>query len=502
MATKKNIYKRQMQKKRMEILEAVIEEEIDSVISELILLHEEEEGDNYPSAPTSGFGRGGGAVGSGAEGGPVGTNSFIGAFGGNALRAAFAAGKQMIASLITQFFSLAGTLIGGSVAALIPFNDPEAVTYIAKKMQAFENKNIEAIEKYYENDMKGIEAGWNLIKGDYMGIGFIIDPFGLVSTAITANKGVDAAASIMNTITAGKTTGAMEKILDFFHLNKIENPGSYRSYVQNKEYDRQRAAADDKYSPFSLKKAMNKIKGEKDSPEDSTSTIEKIARDFSQLNSIQQQQFLRNLPTDKVESFKKLLHIMESINKNFGPVLLEKKKVQYFSQFPKELMAVLQGQGPNKLSKKSVGEILLELDGITGSRQETIKLIRPVLDTSLKNNKSDFNRAANDMTAKFYSGLFGPEVISEINKNISDIDEAKLNKLKNNKNISRMIKESIKQLSSENPKFPISPDAIQSISPAINQAATVISSNMAQIAPAPAAPPAAVAPAAANVARR
>lgn len=88
----------------MEILEAVIEEEIESVISELILLHEEEDGDNFPSAPTSGFGRGGGAVGSGAEGGPVGTNSFIGAFGGNALRAAFAAGKQMIASLITQFF--------------------------------------------------------------------------------------------------------------------------------------------------------------------------------------------------------------------------------------------------------------------------------------------------------------------------------------------------------------------------------------------------------------
>ena len=46
----------------MEILEAVIEEEIDSVISELTLLNEQDDGgdysDNYPSAPTSGFGGG------------------------------------------------------------------------------------------------------------------------------------------------------------------------------------------------------------------------------------------------------------------------------------------------------------------------------------------------------------------------------------------------------------------------------------------------------------
>ena len=207
METGKNIYKQLMKKKSMEILELIIEEEIEYALKHMLLEDGDGDGD-IPSPPSGLGGHGGGAVGSGAAGGPIGTNSFIGAFGGNAIRAICAQGKIMAGSLITQFFSLAGTLIGGSVAAMIPFNDPEAVNYVAQKMHAWEDKNIKAIEKYYENDMKGIEAGWNLIKGDYMGIGFIIDPFGLVSTAITANKGVDAAASIMNTITAGKTTGA------------------------------------------------------------------------------------------------------------------------------------------------------------------------------------------------------------------------------------------------------------------------------------------------------
>jgi len=191
---------------------------------------------------------------------------------------------------------------------------------------------------------------------------------------------------------------------------------------------------------------------------------------------------------------------------------LEKKKTQSFSQLPKGLMDVMQGQGPNKISKKSVGEILKELDSITGSRQETIKILRPLLNTLINNNKADFDRAANDMTGKFYTGLFGPEVISAINEKSSIADPVKLGKLKDNRNIKRMIQESIKQISTQKPKFPVSPEAIAKLSPAIAQAAAAISSNVAQISPTvpaaplaaplaapPAAPPAA-APAAAQAA--
>ena len=436
----------------MEILEAVIEEEIESVISEIVFLSEDDYGgdygDNYPSAPTSGFGGGygggGGGGGDSTGSSPLKRGGFIGSVMGlDALRGAWAKAKSTAAKLVVQGASLLGTLIGGSIAAVIPFNNPEAVNYIADKMKSWEGKHLKDIEEYYKKDMAEVEAGWELFKKDFWGVGFFVAPFNMVTAAAVTAKGAEAAASILNVLSAGKLNAGLNGISEFFRLNDIHDPGSYQSYLANKEYEKDRAKREKSRNPFVASSDTAQ------EPE-----LEKVARRLENLSASEQERYFSNLSPKRKEQIKKLMGLNEGTEFIDDKIIIEGILQKIFgtkpgAKIPNELLASIQNWKINKPDPSPAGPKIKEIEKIVG-KEQTHELLKNLI--SQTQVPADEQRFINKNLPMFFKTMYGPEFVQEINNLATKypVDPAKLASMKTPETVSRLVDDSIAALVKKN----------------------------------------------------
>jgi hypothetical protein len=120
------------------------------------------------------------------------------------VRGLYASVAGSLAKAATIGLSFIGTAIGGSIAGLLPFSDPKLVTHVARRMQSWEEKNVAKIERYFGKDLAAVKDGWNKIRGDFWGIGFIASPFNAIAAITAAGHGLDAAATVGNVISGGR----------------------------------------------------------------------------------------------------------------------------------------------------------------------------------------------------------------------------------------------------------------------------------------------------------
>lgn len=212
MVAKKKYYKQRMQEKKIEFLEKLIEEEVDFFISE------QDEGSSHGLARFTDRGTFTGMLLS-----PL-------ADIGNAFKIAGAkAGVQLL--------GMAGLLIGGTIAGLLPFNDPRTVDYIAKKIRYVEQENLKLIDKQFEKELGQMRQGWETFKTDFWGIGFVISPMNAIAAIATAEKGLDMGLSVLNVVSGGRVGQVIEKI-----NADVEDPGSFRDYLgKAKQEDEKKA---------------------------------------------------------------------------------------------------------------------------------------------------------------------------------------------------------------------------------------------------------------------
>jgi len=124
------------------------------------------------------------------------------------------------ASLLVSTFEQA-------IAAVTPFNDPRMVDYIAAKYKAFEHKQMEFIDRQFEKETAWMRQGWETFKTDFWGLGFVASPFGAIAAAVTAGKGIDAALSVLNVITAGYVQRRLDSLLN----SNPQDPGSAERFL-------------------------------------------------------------------------------------------------------------------------------------------------------------------------------------------------------------------------------------------------------------------------------
>jgi len=205
-----------MQEKKLEILRAIIEEEIEHVYSEL-LLEDEPEGfsrltDRNASLP-----------------------GMIGSLGGDLVNAFKIFGARVGTTLV----GMAGFLISATIASLLPFNDPRTVQWLGAKFKNWEQQNMKVIDKQFETELGNMKQGWDRVKGDYWGIGFVCAPLGAVAAIATVATGVDMGFSVLNVATGGWAEQKLDKI-----IGDVEDPGDLKGYLQAGQEKDQKKAED------------------------------------------------------------------------------------------------------------------------------------------------------------------------------------------------------------------------------------------------------------------
>ena len=214
MVANKNYYKSKMQEKKLEILRAIIEEEIEYVYSELLLEQEPE-----------GFSR--------LTNRNVSLPGMIGSIGGDLVNAFKVFGARVGTTLV----GMAGFLISATIASLLPFNDPRTVQWLGAKFKNWEQQNMKIIDKQFETELGNMKQGWDRVKGDYWGIGFVCAPLGAVAAIATVATGVDMGFSVLNVATGGWAEQKLDKI-----IGDVEDPGDLKSYLQaGQEKDEKKA---------------------------------------------------------------------------------------------------------------------------------------------------------------------------------------------------------------------------------------------------------------------
>ena len=201
MAAKKKYYKKKLEEKKTEILKEIIEEEID-----LLLFAE---GSEY-----HGLGK------------LRDPSTFVGMLTSLAAPIIYAPihGATKVA---IQLAGILGLSLAGSIVALIPFNDPQAVNYVARKIQYWEQENLKNIDKQFEKELAEMWSGWETFKTDFWGIGFIYSPMSAVAAITTAEKGIDVGLSVLNVISAGK----VEEVIN--NINReIRDPGTLENFLK------------------------------------------------------------------------------------------------------------------------------------------------------------------------------------------------------------------------------------------------------------------------------
>lgn len=479
----------------MEILKAVIEEEIEYALTDMLLL-EDDGGDDGNSdsldAPFSGFGgvgmgMGGGGDSKGAsfapKGGLIGTLTGI-----DAARGALAQFKQTGLSIGTIVASAVGTLIGGSIAAIIPFNDPAAVNFIADKMKFWESKTLKSIEEYYKKDMATVEAGWEVIKKDFWGVGFFIAPFNMLAAAATTAQGASAAASLLNVVTLGKMNSGLESVSEFLRLNDIQDPGSYHSYLENEKYEREKEKRNSSRSPLSTAAATD----------DSESSVEDVIRRLDRLSGAERKRYYAGLSREKKEEIKKLM--AESSEPSNDEIISEAGIVQSIKNIiaptskveaPKELMASIGNWKKYKPDPSPAGPRIAKIEKIIG-KEATSKLLKEAITKIQAASAADEQRFINKNLPKFFVATMGPNYVQEIN-NLStkyQIDPVKLANMKKPEAVSKAIDDAVAAIAKANNN--VDPSKAKA---AIESSKAIVIKSMQAANPAIVAPKAAAVPA-------
>lgn len=222
MVAKKNYLKKKLDEKKTEILLQIVEEEVEKAYSQILLKeYGGEFGDGGYDSSDSGSG---GSV----KNTVMDRSKFVGAFTGPVGDLA-AIGTKFATNLGIATAGLVGVTIASSIAALLPFNNPDTVKWIGEKFRAWESKSMNFVEQQFRTETEKLRQGWETFKNDFWGIGFVASPFGAIAAAATAMKGVDVALSISNIVTGGKVGSLLQKI------NEVEDPGTLEDYLNKSE---------------------------------------------------------------------------------------------------------------------------------------------------------------------------------------------------------------------------------------------------------------------------
>lgn len=215
----------------MEILLQIIEEEVNVAFNEIL-----QEYDSDGDGVDDGGGYGGGYGGGGGGGGGnllIGKRSLL----MSPVVDVANAFKKFAAKATINVLSTVATLIGGTIAALLPFNDPRTVKWIGKKFAFWESESLKFIDEQFKTETAQMQEGWQTFKNDFWGIGFVASPFGAIAAAATAAKGIDGALSVANVITGGR----VGKIIDHITADATD-PGDLESFLQHGKDKEEKAA--------------------------------------------------------------------------------------------------------------------------------------------------------------------------------------------------------------------------------------------------------------------
>ena len=240
MVAKKELLKKKLTEKRMEILLQVIEEEVNAAWGEIEVLTEQDYGDDY----------GGG---SGGYGGYTDSNDSAGYTGARKLIDP----ENLIGTLLSvpigiknavtkgvskmgaQLIGMAGMLIGGTLSGLLPFNS-DVGRKITSYYHGWQKHALRGIEHQFAAETAEINRGWSTFKDDFWGIGFIASPMNAIAAALVAEKSLNVGMSALNTVTGGAAQLALENFLNSPEVFDTSSHGRYYEAVDplNKESEK------------------------------------------------------------------------------------------------------------------------------------------------------------------------------------------------------------------------------------------------------------------------
>jgi hypothetical protein len=264
MVAKKELLKKKLTEKRMEILLQIIEEEVNAAWGEIELLKEQDYGDDYGGDDMSSVygasGGGGGSSGESSQGytgarrlidpkNLVGTILSLGVGPINAL-------AHGITRVGAQLIGMAGMIIGGTLSGLLPFNS-NVGRNITKYFHSWEKKNLRGIDQQFSQELAEINRGWETFREDFWGIGFIASPMNAIAAALVAEKSLDIGMSALNVVTGGAAQHALE---NFLNSPEVFDTRSRNSYYYNEAAELPNKVPEDLPSQL---KMLEKVKKEK-----------------------------------------------------------------------------------------------------------------------------------------------------------------------------------------------------------------------------------------------
>lgn len=219
MAAKKNYYKKKLLEKKSEFLKQVIEEEINSFVNE-------QQYQQYGSSDIHGLQRL-----YKPESGTF-TSALL-----SLPSSLISIAQHGLSKAVVQGLGLGLFAIAGSIAAIIPFNDPRVVKYLSDKIKYWEQTNLKMIDQQFEKELGEVWRGWDTMKTDLFGIGFVASPLNVIAAYVATAKGLDMAFSVANVVSGGWA----QKLLQKFD-KEIQDPGDLEDYLRKDIWDGQRRA--------------------------------------------------------------------------------------------------------------------------------------------------------------------------------------------------------------------------------------------------------------------
>ena len=264
MVAKKELLRKKLTEKRMEILLQIIEEEVNAAWGEIELLKEQDYGDDYGGDDMSSVygasGGGGGSSGESSQGYTgarrlIDPKNLIGTLLSPVVGTANAIAHG-VTKMGVQLIGMAGMLIGGTLSGLLPFNT-NVGRNITKYFHSWEKKNLRGIDQQFSQELAEINRGWETFREDFWGIGFIASPMNAIAAALVAEKSLDIGMSALNVVTGGAAQHALE---NFLNSPEIFDTRSRNSYYYNEAAELPNKVPEDLPSQL---KMLEKVKKEK-----------------------------------------------------------------------------------------------------------------------------------------------------------------------------------------------------------------------------------------------
>ena len=264
MVAKKELLRKKLTEKRMEILLQIIEEEVNAAWGEIELLKEQDYGDDYGGDDMSSVygasGGGGGSSGESSQGYTgarrlIDPKNLIGTLLSPVVGTANAIAHG-VTKMGTQLIGMAGMIIGGTLSGLLPFNS-NVGRNITKDFLSWEKHRLRGIDQQFSQELAEINRGWETFREDFWGIGFIASPMNAIAAALVAEKSLDIGMSALNVVTGGAAQLALE---NFLNSPEIFDTRSRNSYYYNEAAELPNKVPEDLPSQL---KMLEKVKKEK-----------------------------------------------------------------------------------------------------------------------------------------------------------------------------------------------------------------------------------------------